>query len=89
MFIKLTKNQQTQATRFLMPECASQPHTGKEIEPEQFWLSDWYIIDHEYSDQPVTCDQEYPYSVQVQYCHEWYEIDVISKKCFENIMEVR
>lgn len=89
MFIKLTKNQRLQATRLLVPECASQLQTGTEIEPDQFWLSDWYIIDHEYPNQPVTCGQQYPYSIQVMYNHEWYEIDVISNRCFKNIMEVR
>lgn len=89
MFIKLTKNQRTQATRFLMPENAYQPKGGGDIEPEQFWLLDWYIIDHEYPNQPITCNKDYPYSVQVMYCHEWYEIDVIGERCFKSIMEVR
>lgn len=89
MFIKLTKNQRTQATRLLMPENAYQPKEGKQIEPEQFWLSDWYIIDHEYPNQPTTCDNNYCYSVQTLYCHEWYEIDVINEQYFKNIMEVK
>lgn len=89
MFIKLTENQRREVQRYLMPENAYQPREGREIEPDEFWDLDWYLIDQDYENQPTTIEPDYPWSVQVKYQGQWYEIDAVAANWVKIILEVR
>lgn len=85
--IQLTEKQQKFIDKILCPTEANMVNDICSIDFIDFGKLPWYIIGPTVDNIPTTCDNSYPYSLQVLYRNEWYEIDVITEKLLQKILK--